>query len=152
MIWGWALFGKIEAHYCYARYVLRHKWYVFIECFKLGILWRGILHDMSKLLPSEWISYTNYFYGDRNDAAFDVAWLLHQKRNRHHWQWWILLEDEGSVKILPMSDSYRREMLADWYGAGRALGMPDIAAWYSTNKANMQLHPDTRNWIEAYLC
>lgn len=47
----------------YLRYLLRHKWYVGIECFKRGLYWRGIIHDMSKFRPAEFIPYTNFFYG-----------------------------------------------------------------------------------------
>ncbi len=154
-------------HLKYLSYVLRHKWYVFIECCKLGIFWQGIVHDLSKFLPSEWFPYAEHFYGskakqwrdstgyykptDTGDPAFDFAWLLHQKRNKHHWQWWILPEDEGGIKIFPMPDKYRREMLADWRGAGRAQGKPDTKAWYFANKDKMQLHPETRAWIERQL-
>ena len=31
----------MRAHLAYLSYVLRHKWYVLLECAKLGILWRG---------------------------------------------------------------------------------------------------------------
>jgi len=83
----------------YAKYlwaVLRHKWFVFLECCKLGIPWRGIVHDLSKFLPSEFGPYAYYFYGPypRDDEykpkyvveAFNRAWLNHQHRNKHHWQ------------------------------------------------------------------
>ena len=151
----------------YLNYVLRHKWYVFLECCKVGIIWQGIIHDLSKLQLSEFIPYTNYFYGDNNDIsrgrdktgyykpydtgnlAFDFAWLLHQKRNRHHWQWWILPKDEGGIKILDMPLKYRKEMLCDWRGAGRAQGFGDNTdKWYEKNKNKMLLHRDTRKWIE----
>ena len=49
------------------------------------------------------------------------------------------------------SDLARREMLADWRGAGKALGTPDTAAWYTANRENMILHEDTRAWIEKEL-
>jgi Family of unknown function (DUF5662) len=147
---------------------LRHKWYVFCECIKRGLWWRGVKHDWSKFLPSEWVPYTHFFYPngharprrdatgyyrptDTGDAAFDFAWLLHQKRNRHHWQWYVLPEDDGGVKVLPMSVDDRTEMLCDWKGAGRALGRPDTRAWYEKNKGHIQLHPDTRVWIEREL-
>lgn len=152
-------------HFKYASYLFRHKWYVFIECCKLGIPWRGLVHDLSKFLPSEWIPYANYFYKpkqrdetgyykpyDTGDKAFDYAWLLHQKRNKHHWQWWILPNDDGGVEILPMPDEYRKEMLADWRGAGRAQGYGDnTKEWYKVNRNKMQLHPETRAWIEKHL-
>lgn len=154
-------------HLKYLQYVLKHKWYTFLECCKLGIPWLGIIHDWSKFLPSEWFAYVDFFHGpqaeqrrsktgyykptDTGDLAFDFAWLLHQKRNRHHWQFWILPEDKGGIKILPMLDEYRREMLADWRGAGRAQGTPNTLVWYRTNAEKMQLHPKTRKWIEKEL-
>jgi len=157
---------KVKAHLQYAQYVLRHKWFVFKEACRLGIPWLGIVHDWSKLLPSEWIPYTNFFYckpsprdetgyykpTDTGDRAFDFAWLLHQKRNKHHWQWWVLPEDEGGQKIMPMADKYRREMLADWRGASRAQGHGGkVREWYEKHKHKMLLHPETRDWIEHQL-
>ena len=151
----------------YFNYVIRHKWYVFVECCKAGIIWQGLNHDLSKFLPDEFIPYAKHFYGGNNgisrsrdktgyykptdtgDLAFDFAWLLHQKRNRHHWQWWVLPEDDGGVKVLNIPLRYRKEMLCDWRGAGKAQGHgDDIKSWYMGNKGKMQLHKRTRGWIE----
>lgn len=220
----------MKRHIKYLSYVLRHKWYVFIECLKLGVpLWIAVFHDWDKFLPDEWFPYVDYFYGDKvavpntqisdditgklvpkmevpSDVArrFDLAWLFHQKRNRHHWQFWLLTPDKprpnfweqshdggmtdsiiasrkgeavaivydvsitwhkpnmqlvhqlvGDLANTPialeMPDVYRREMLADWRGAGLALGKPDTRAWYNANKDNMVLHPVTRAWIESHI-
>ncbi len=156
----------------YLKYVIRHKWYVSIECFKMGLFWRGITHDLSKFRPSEFIPYARFFYGNypslkdvhgdpRNRVSrwkedverdFDFAWLLHQKRNDHHWQWWILPEDDGGTKILPMSPHARMELIADWIGAGMAItGRKDPWPWYQENKDKMRLHPETRCIIEENL-
>jgi hypothetical protein len=157
----------MNIHFQYGRYVLRHKWFVFRECCKAGIVWRGITHDLSKLRPDEWFPYARYFYGsnqprrdstgyykptDTGDIIFDHAWLLHQKRNDHHWQWWILPEGDGGIKVLPMSETARSEMLCDWRGASRAQGYGDnTVMWYIKNCGHMQLHPETRGWIEGKL-
>lgn len=152
-------------HLKYLWYIIRHKWFVLVEAVKLGIPWLGLVHDWSKFLPDEWFPYARYFYGPQperdpvgysykpGDApAFDLAWLRHIHRNKHHWQWWILREDDGGTKVLPMPDRYRREMLADWRGTGRAQGYGDnTLEWYIKNKHKMQLHSKTRNWIEAVL-
>jgi hypothetical protein len=147
----------MRPHYQYLCYVIRHKWFVFLAACKLGIPILGLVHDWSKFRPSEWSAYVHFFYGDRTkpyrrnqtgQAAFDLAWLYHQKRNKHHWQWWVMPEDDGDTKILPMGDRFRREMVADWRGAGKALGKPDTKAWYVANRDNMQLHPITRKWID----
>jgi len=51
-----------------------------------------------------------------------------------------------------MPDADRKEMLADWRGAGRALGKPDTWAWYEAEKRDsIFLHPKTREWVEAEL-
>jgi len=157
-------------HWAYCKYVFRHKWFVFLECCRLGIPWLGIIHDMSKFYPSEWFPYMRHFFNrdgsdkpktrdktgyykptDTGDAAFDDAWFLHQKRNRHHWQWWILPEDTVGARALPMPEKYLREMLADWRGAGRAQGTPSTLAWYQVNGQKLQLHPRNREWIERKL-
>ena len=85
-------------HLKYLKYVVIHKWYVMLQCFRFGIYWRGITHDISKFYPSEWFSYVNRFYGNNKDE-FSLAWLRHQNRNDHHWQWWILQEDRGYYAI-----------------------------------------------------
>lgn len=156
-------------YWAYLKAVLRHKWFVYQEGRKLGLgRLRLIVHDWDKFLPFMLMAYTHTFYNPdgskRNirdktgyyDAAriggdFDKAWLLHQKRNKHHWQWWVLPLDDGGFKCLPMSSNDRLEMLADWRGAGRAYGNPDTKAWYLSNKDKMQLHPETREWIEMQL-
>jgi hypothetical protein len=149
-------------HIRYLRSVIKHKWYTFIECCKLGIPWLGIIHDWSKFLPSEWMPYVNSFYGpwSRDDKpqwvqdAFDAAWLHHQNRNKHHWQYWMLVQDDDNDKVLPMPDRYRREMLADWRGASRAYtGGENTLQWYTerADKWPSRLHPETREWIERQI-
>ena len=149
-------------HISYLKYVLRHKWYVFLECCKVGEIWRGIMHDMSKLMPDEWIAYANYFYntdGSRRTkhtpelvAAFNKAWLKHQHRNPHHWQHWILREDAGTTIIFDIPQTYLKEMVCDWRGAGKAItGKDDITSWYSASKYTMQLAPVTRKQVEEIL-
>lgn len=162
----------------YLKYVIKHKYYVMIECFKNALIWRGITHDLSKFLPSEFIPYANYFYGkkgsdikkgrnetgyykptDTGDKNFDFAWLLHQKRNRHHWQWWILPTDEEGIKIFEIPEPFLTEMICDWIGAGKAQGkfspktdkFFETRRWYQQNGKKMQLNEITRAIIEKII-
>ena len=154
----------------YFKYVLTHKYFVMIECFKHGLYWRGIKHDWHKFLPSEYIPYAEHFYGefgiknstrdktgyykptDTGDVKFDHAWFLHQKRADHHWQYWILPEDEQGHKILKMSSSAITEMICDWYGASRAQGSKStVQDWYTVNGHKLQLHQESRIEIETIL-
>lgn len=163
------------AHLKYLKYVLRHKFYVYQAGRKLGLgCIQLLLHDFQKFLPSEWFPYTRKFYGgsypdkgfkfrnpqlgnirtrEQVNAEFDLAWLHHQKLGgKHHWQWWVLHEDDGDTKVLPMPDKYRREMLADWRGAGRAIhGKDETPQWYEKTKGGRKLHPATQAWIEGQL-
>src|SRR5712664_1885073 len=149
-------------HLRYLYYVLKHKRHVFVAGLKLGVpIWRLILHDWTKFLPCEWSPYVEFFYGGAatksewvkqwTSREFDRAWNHHQKRNDHHWQYYLLHFDDGGSRILDMPDVCRREMLADWRGAGKAVGKPDTSVWYEANKDKMQLHPETRLWIETKL-
>lgn len=153
-------------HLKYLRYLIRHKFFVMQECFKVGLYWQGITHDMSKFTPTEWFPYVETFYGDKPNPrdssgaynplkiseSFDYAWLSHQHHNPHHWQYWVLRGDAGWTKTMPMPHKYRLEMLCDWRGAGRAIkGKDETSEWYAANKDKMELHPDTRAWVEQQL-
>lgn len=145
----------MKDHINYAKYVLRHKWFVFRARRLTGAsLWRVLVHDLSKLLPSEWTPYVRTFYepdGSRRyeeTPAFDEAWKHHQNRNKHHWQYWVLTRDEGGAKTLEMPEQYVREMVADWVGAGAAQGKFGTFGWYNVNRGKMMLHPRTRKAVE----
>lgn len=154
----------MRRHIEYAKYVLRHKWFVMLACFSYGIIWRGLVHDFSKFLPSEWFPYARFFHEpdgtkktrrdktgyykptDTGDVEFDFAWLLHQKRNKHHWQWWTVPQEDGTTRVFPMPEKYVREMFCDWIGAGRAQGVTEWwnpRPWFDINRHKMQLHPET---------
>lgn len=169
----------MRPHVRYGCYLARHKWFVFVACLSRALLcptllWRGIIHDWSKFLPSEWFAYVQSFYGrgpelnqcepcDRDfdikfeqaaiRYAFDCAWLKHQHRNSHHWQHWCLREDSGGVKVLKMPYVDMMEMVCDWEGAGRAITgkKGGTCDWYDDNRHIIQLHPDTRRAVEMAL-
>lgn len=145
-------------YFKYLGYILKHKWYVGVECFKHGLFYQGIVHDISKFLPSEFFPYAEYFYGKGNNLKeFQFAWLLHQKRNKHHWEWWILHEEYGATPIFDMPLKYAEEMFCDWVGAGKAMGKfspkndpyKEAREWYGKNRDKMLLSPKTELIIDA---
>lgn len=153
-------------YFKYLWYVLKHKWFVFLEMCKYGMIIRGLLHDISKFLPSEFLPYAKYFNGqikkgrdktgyykptDTGDPKFEYAFFLHIKRNKHHWQWYIQPLDNGGIKALDMPISIIKEMVCDWRGAGRAQGTPDVVAWYLKNGEKLVLSSKTRSLVEIEL-
>ena len=158
----------MRRYWAYFKYVVRHKWFVLLWARRLGVpLHRAVLHDWHKFLPREFFPYAHAFYNAdgskrvRRDssgaynptkigAEFDYAWLSHQKA-KHHWQSWIMLGDGGSMRPLPIPATYLREMVADWCGAGQAQGSLNPKAWYTHNKDNLVLAPESRERLEYFL-
>lgn len=143
----------------YLKYVLKHKWFVMVAGRKIGAsFWLTLIHDASKFLPSEWLPYSRTFYkpdGSKQyveTPEFNMAWLIHQHRNPHHWQYWLLKEDSGKLVPLPMPEKYALEMIADWLGASKVkTGKMECASWYEENKRNMVLHKNTQDLIESII-
>jgi hypothetical protein len=156
------------------RYILKHKWYVAVECWEKGLYWQAITHDMSKFRPSEFFAYADYFYGEfvkeedvprylsmsyrgikteeSVEEEFNLAWLKHIHRNPHHWQYYLLKEDSGPLIVMDMPYKKVMEMICDWKGAGRAIhGHDETGEWYKANKYKMVLSPRTRLWVESEL-
>lgn len=164
----------------YFKYLIKHKWFVTVECFKHGLFWRGLMHDVSKFRPSEFFPYATFFYGRKGgdgiktgrdksgyysagvtvDDAFNFAWLLHQKRNDHHWQWWWLKLDDGEQRCFVMSIDAMMEMICDWVGAGRAITgkkspkddpYKETREWYMKNYDKIMLHQSIREEVNCIL-
>jgi len=148
------------------KLIMVHKWFVFFECLKRGLIWRGIKHDIDKLFPKTFIIYTNYsynnknfkrekngFYDPENDPIFLKLWVKHHRKNDHHWQYWTYIKNK-EIKTLPMSKNAIIEMMCDWYGASMAFGRggwETIPNWYKENKHLLIFHKKTKKEIELFL-
>lgn len=149
----------IRQHAAYLKYVLRHKAYVYLAGRMIGLTrWRCFAHDLSKFLPSEWSAYADAFYAPDGSGRykeaheFDLAWNAHQKRNKHHWQYWLLTMDSGKQEAMPMPNVYVLEMLADWIGAGVAInGYCNLRSWYAEQTGCIGLHTQTRFAVEQFI-
>lgn len=130
---------------------LKHKWYILIASRIVGkvSLWQALKHDMSKFSHVEYSGYQQRFFGNAdNPEGFAKAWLHHENYNPHHWGYWIPRSGKYAGQPLPMPESYIREMLADWMGAGRAYGGSwDMSDWLSKNLSRIQVHSDTKMQI-----
>ena len=93
--------GKYLKHF---KTVIKHKWIVFKECCACGIPFQGIMHDMSKLGMTEFISSARFFQGDKSpieaekaNLGYSKAWLHHKSHNMHHWEYWTDFDEDGNV-------------------------------------------------------
>ena len=78
------------------RTITAHKLRVMKYCFKAGLYRQGLLHDMSKYAPIEFLAGVRYYQGTRSpneierlEKGYSAAWLHHKGRNRHHLEYWI---------------------------------------------------------------
>lgn len=110
------------------RTINHHKWLVMKGCFKVGLYKQGLLHDLSKYTPSEFLVGCRYFQGNRSpnnaereDTGVSSAWLHHKGRNKHHYEYWIdysLNKSEGIVGM-KMPTRYVVEMFVDRVSASK---------------------------------
>ena len=144
----------------YFWYVIEHKWNVFIEHLKISQPISGITHDLSKFLPSEFFPYAQFFHdkkrsknykkSDEVDINFQTGWCYHQKRNKHHWNYWVSVTTKDMVIPIPMPSKYVMQMIADWRGMSRKFG-GKTSEYYIKNKDDMILHQKTVEIIEYVL-
>lgn len=115
-------------------------------------------HDFSKNSEEEYDAYDAYFYGENKSAEvmknFHRAWLHHIQNNPHHWQHWVLINDEPTEGFVPleMPKVYIVEMICDWWSfSWKAGNLYEIFDWYKQRKDYIDLHENTRAFVEDIL-
>jgi len=146
--------------------VMKHKHLVRQGCFRVGLYKQGILHDLSKFSPTEFICGIKYYQGDRSpnnaereDKGYSAAWLHHKGRNKHHYEYWIDYNSHasaGAMVPVPMPDRYIAEMIMDRIAASKVYkgsaytdSCPIEYYWTGTDRA--PLHDYTREKLVHYL-
>ena len=115
-------------------------------------------HDTSKYGVEEFDAYDKYFYGENRTADveknFNLAWLHHIHNNPHHWQHWVLINDDPGkgMTILDMPRNHIIEMICDWWSFSWNTGnLYEILKWYDQHKDYMKLSDNTRETVEDIL-
>ncbi|MCQ2109853.1 MAG: DUF5662 family protein [Fibrobacter sp.] len=110
--------------------ISKHRHEVIRLCFKAGIGFQGLFHDLSKYSPTEFIPGAKYYTGtespnngERRDKGYSLAWMHHKGRNKHHFEFWYDYE-MATKKIvpMPMPDRYIKEMFCDRVAASKTYG------------------------------
>lgn len=106
--------------------ICKHKKWVFYYCKKAGIPIQGLVHDLSKFSPTEFLESVKYYQGAsspidacKKEKGYSNAWFHHKGRNKHHYEYWTDNFDYGG-KPIEMPLKYKKEMICDYMAAGRA--------------------------------
>ena len=145
--------------------ITKHKLLVMHYCFRAGMYKQGLLHDLSKYAPVEFLVGCKYYQGDRSpnnaereDTGISKSWLHHKGRNKHHFEYWIdvsLNKEEGLVGN-KMPVNYVAEMLCDRIAAcevyrGKNYTSAAPMEYYEFTKKYITIHPETRALLEKLL-
>ncbi|WP_124066799.1 DUF5662 family protein [Clostridium sp. E02] len=142
-----------------------HKIRVMKNCFRVGLIKQGLLHDMSKYSPEEFFPGVFYYQGDRSPNAAEIeekgyskAWLHHKGRNKHHCEYWIDFSTNPEKGLIghKMPLKYVIEMVMDRIAASKTYkgkDYTDSSPWdyYEQGKAFMVIAPETEALLEKLL-
>lgn len=143
----------------------RHKLLVAKYCFKAGLYRQGLLHDLSKYSPAEFITGVKFFQGDkspntaeREKFGYSRAWLHHKGRNKHHMEYWTDYSQTGDKLMagVEMPVEYVVEMFCDRIAAcrvyhGGAYTDADPYNYYKRSHSHYMIHPETDRLLRRLL-
>lgn len=148
--------------------ITHHRHLVRKHCFEMGLFSQGLLHDLSKYSPVEFLVGAKYYQGDRspNNAEREatgrsLAWLHHKGRNRHHLEYWIDYTVDRNKPGFPLCGTnmpvrFVAEMFADRMAACKvyqADNYTDSNPWkyYKKGRDHYLLHDRSRRQLEFML-
>jgi hypothetical protein len=146
------------------RTVNHHKWLVLKGCFRVGLYWQGLTHDLSKYSPTEFLVGARYWQGtrspnaaERDEKGYSEAWMHHKGRNRHHYEYWTDMNKQTKTyESMPMPRKYLAEMVADRIAACKVYEKENYTPASALNYLNRSteknlLHPQIRQTLEFLL-
>ena len=141
-----------------------HRWLVRKNCFKVGLYWQGLTHDLSKYSPTEFWVGARYWLGtrspngvERERKGYSEAWMHHKGRNRHHYEYWTDMNlQTRNYESVPMPRKYLAEMVMDRIAAcivyeGKGYDRGSALNYLLKSREKDLMHPDTRRQLEYIL-
>ena len=140
------------------KLVSKHKWLVFKFSVKLGIPFRGLMHDLSKFSYDEFWESVKYYDGKvspitkcKQENGYSKAWLHHKGRNKHHVQYWVDLGTKGVAPVIPYK--YVVEMICDKLSAsitynGKNWTNSSEYEYWVKEKKRIIVNPKIENFLE----
>lgn len=152
---------KLIGHF---KTITYHKWLVMKYCFRVGLYRQGLLHDLSKYSPSEFITGVRYYQegrrspnaAEREEKGYSEAWIHHKGRNKHHYEYWNDVGPDRVIVGVKMPLKYVVEMFMDRIAASKvykkeAYTDESPLEYYNLTKDFILIHEDTRRLLVRLL-
>ena len=143
--------------------VHKHRKWVRKYCFKMGLYWQGLTHDLSKYSLTE-LKICKYYTGKgsphqvaREVLGYSPSWIHHYHTNKHHFQFWWDEDEEGKIIPMKMPYKYLLESFCDMLGASKAYNPKDwgpdllLCYWDQKCKGKRIMHDESVNFIEMLI-
>ncbi len=144
--------------------VIKHRQKVIKHCAKAGILYRGLLHDLSKYSPTEFFLGVKNFIGtkspnegERATKGYSDAWMHHKGRNRHHFEYWTDYNPETKLpEPVKMPIVFVKEMFCDRVAASKVYQGKNYTdahplKYFEGGKSRRKINQETSDLIESWL-
>lgn len=144
--------------------ITKHRHKVIAHCFKAGIGFQGLFHDLSKYSPTEFIAGARYYLGyrsptenERETVGYSVAWMHHKGRNKHHFEYWVDVDIKTKrYEPVEMPLRYVTEMFCDRVAASkiyRGDEYTDASAleYFRRAGSRNKMHEKTADQLEEWL-
>lgn len=144
--------------------ITHHRLLVMAGCFRVGLYWQGLTHDLSKYSPTEFRTGVRYYQGtrspntaEREDKGYSVAWMHHKGRNKHHYEYWSDLNlQTRKYEFCHMPRKYLVEMVMDRRAAcmtyqGKDYTPASALNYYLNSRERYFMNPQTQQELEYIL-
>lgn len=152
---------KLWQHF---KTITYHRWLVMCGCFRIGLYWQGLTHDLSKYSPTEFLTGARYYQGvrspnaaEREDKGYSEAWMHHKGRNPHHYEYWTDMSPvTRQYESVKMPRKYLAEMVMDRRAACKvyqreAYTDGSALAYFMKSRERELMHPETKRQLEYIL-
>ena len=151
----------VKKFFGHLKTVIVHRFWVCVYCFKFGIPFRGMVHDLSKFTPVEFFESVKYYTGTsspideaKKATGYSVAWMHHKSHNKHHHEYWTDNYNQGTTCVC-MPYKYTVEMCCDFLGAGKAYQKKNFSYqnelnWWNNQKDIRKMHPVQRSFASWF--
>lgn len=142
--------------------ITRHRHKVMRYCFKVGIGFQGLFHDLSKYSFIEFWIGAKYYTGssspnayERKEKGYSLAWMHHKGRNKHHYEYWTDIVGEAYAPVL-IPIKYLKESLCDRIAASKVYlknkyTCSSSLEYFERRKDENQMHPITASVLKTWL-